>query len=559
MPRPVPADRNDLRPAFTKNVPTSLADLKSIEQQVEALAARVSPSVVAVEVGSGNGSGVVISADGLVLTAGHVCGAPDRDVRFTFPDGKTAHGKTVGANGDSDTGLMRITDRGPWPHAEMGDLEQARVGDWALALGHPGGFDLRRSLVVRLGRIIRLRPDTLQTDCTISPGDSGGPLFDMHGRVIGIHSAISASMADNFHVAVTAFYEGWALLVKDPAAKDHADKPQAYVGRGSFGAPALPRDRFRSGEATLRACAPLSAATRSSIVKLNVDGATVALGTVVDTNGLALTKASELKRGRLTCWLATEKEVNAEVVGIDQDEDLALVRVQARGLKPIQWAEDEVAIGQWAITPGIADTPQAVGIISALPHRIRSPRALIGVRFDYGTSQPIIETILPGLGADKAGLKPGDIIVAINAHNVTNREQVIEALREYHEGQTVKLRVQRRLTQFTVDLRLMAPSSRQLEVPSDSSRQLSRVRGQVSQRAEGFEQAIEHDTVLQPWLCGGPLVNLDGQAIGINIARASRVSTYALPSRLVKRILDNLKPKSKSLAPTAKSDSLPRL
>jgi serine protease Do len=54
--------------------------------------------------------------------------------------------------------------------------------------------------------------------------------------------------------------------------------------------------------------------------------------------------------------------------------------------------------------------------------------------------------------------------------------------------------------------------------------------------------------VLRPWLCGGPLVNLDGKAIGLNIARAGRVTTYALPARLVKRILDNLKPKPKSAA-----------
>ena len=147
-----------------------------------------------------------------------------------FPDGKTARGKTVGANREDDTGLMRITDRGPWPHAEMGDLRQARIGDWVLALGHPGGFDLRRSLVVRLGRIIRLEPDALQTDCTISPGDSGGPLFDMHGRVIGIHSAISASVADNFHVAVTAFYDGWACSSKSRMRNNPPDKPQAYVG-----------------------------------------------------------------------------------------------------------------------------------------------------------------------------------------------------------------------------------------------------------------------------------------------------------------------------------------
>src|SRR5208283_5747901 len=96
----------------------------------------------------------------------------------------------------------------------------------------------------------------------------------------------------------------------------------------------LPRNRYRNGEETLRAFAPISEATRYSIVKFNVDGATVALGTVVDTNGLALTKASELKKGKLTCWLAVEKEVGAEVIGIDEEEDVALVQVHARGLKP---------------------------------------------------------------------------------------------------------------------------------------------------------------------------------------------------------------------------------
>jgi serine protease Do len=312
---------------------------------------------------------------------------------------------------------------------------------------------------------------------------------------------------------------------------------------------ALPHDRYRSGETTLRAFAPVSAATRGSIVKLNVNGETVALGTVVDATGLALTKASELKTGKLTCWLATEKEVDAQVIGVDEEEDLALVRVNARGLKPIQWAAGEAAVGQWAITPGIADTPHAVGIISALPRRIRLPRALIGVQFDYGSSKPRIENILPGLGAEQAGLKPGDIILAVNSVEVTNREQVVEVLRDVRDGQKVKLRIQRLETQFTAEVRMMVPRDGQLSMESNSQRRINRLAGEVSQRAAGFEVAIEHDTVLRPWLCGGPLVNLDGKAIGVNIARASRVSTYALPSRLVKRVLDNLKTASQRPVP----------
>lgn len=229
-PKPAVAYRKELPAAFTKATPTSIADLTVMQRQVESIVKRVSPAVVSVEIGFGTGSGVIISADGLVLTAGHVCGRPNRKVQFTFPDGSTAKGKTLGLDRDSDTGLMRITDPGPWPFVPVGDLEQAQLGDWVLALGHPGGFDPKRSLVVRLGRIIRLATDALQTDCTIAPGDSGGPLVDMHGRVIGIHSAISTSTSENFHVSITEFYNTWAELVRGERWSTLAAKPGAYLG-----------------------------------------------------------------------------------------------------------------------------------------------------------------------------------------------------------------------------------------------------------------------------------------------------------------------------------------
>ena len=286
----------------------------------------------------------------------------------------------------------------------------------------------------------------------------------------------------------------------------------------------LPRHQYRSGEGTLRAFAPVSKLTRSSIVKLNVNGETVALGTVVGTNGLVLTKASELKPGKLTAWLATEQEVSAQSLAVDEEEDVALVQVQAPALKPITWAATPVTLGQWAITPGIAETPHAVGIISALPRRIRPQRAFIGVQFDLQTTAPRIDELMSGLGAEKAGLQPGDLILAVNGTSMTNREQVAETLREYRAGQEVKLRIRRAEKEFDAQVRLMLPKP-EISGRGGASPQFDRMSGEVSLRAEGFEQALEHDTVLHPWLCGGPLVNLDGKAIGLNIARASRVST----------------------------------
>jgi serine protease Do len=236
MPRPAPDRSRDLPAVFHQAIPLSTADLRTIQQRVQTLVPKISPTVVAVELDFeddrrvASGSGVVISADGLVLTAGHVCESPNRDVRFEFPDGKIARGKTLGLNEEADTGLMRITDQGPWPYAPVGDLERARFGDWVLALGHPGGFDVKRSLVTRLGRIIRLAPGILQTDCPISPGDSGGPLFDMQGRVIGIHTAISSSMAENFHVPITEFVETWRELTAAPVPPSLSPRPAAYCG-----------------------------------------------------------------------------------------------------------------------------------------------------------------------------------------------------------------------------------------------------------------------------------------------------------------------------------------
>jgi len=231
LPVPPRVNPRELAAGFLKPAPESIADLKAMEQQVKLLVARVSPAVVAVEVASSSGSGVIITGDGLVLTAGHVCGSPNRPVRFTFPDGKTAQGWTLGVDRESDTGLMRITNKFSWPHVPVGELTHTSVGDWVLALGHPGGFDAKRSLVVRLGRIILLTDHALQTDCTISPGDSGGPVFDLYGRVIGIHSAISDSTAENFHVPITQFLAGWDVLARSELRReDTTEPPRAYAG-----------------------------------------------------------------------------------------------------------------------------------------------------------------------------------------------------------------------------------------------------------------------------------------------------------------------------------------
>jgi serine protease Do len=199
-----------------KDYPENIADLKALQTQVEAVVTRVSPAVVGLRVGGGQGSGVIISDDGYVLTAGHVASAPGHDVTVVIGNGRTFKGKSLGVNYDADSGLVKILDPAPnggkWPFVEIGKSSQLKKGQWCIVLGHPGGFRQGRTPPLRLGRILDPSSKFIRTDCTLVGGDSGGPLFDLEGRVIGINSRIGNSLNDNMHVPVDTFYDTWDRL-----------------------------------------------------------------------------------------------------------------------------------------------------------------------------------------------------------------------------------------------------------------------------------------------------------------------------------------------------------
>jgi serine protease Do len=197
-----------------KEVPDSIEDLKAIQQQVKRVLTKVLPCTVAVRVSGAQGSGVIVSRDGYVLTAGHVSGDAGQDVTLIFPDGRTVKGKSLGANRDMDSGLIKITDKGPWPYAPMGSSSVLRKGQWCIAAGHPGGYKTGRSPVVRVGRILDIYQSYIRTDCTLVGGDSGGPVFDLDGKVIGIHSCIGAKITANIHVPVDTYRDTWDRLVR---------------------------------------------------------------------------------------------------------------------------------------------------------------------------------------------------------------------------------------------------------------------------------------------------------------------------------------------------------
>ncbi len=192
--------------ALEKRYPESVDDLRAIENQLKQVLTAASPSTVSIQIGGAFGSGVIVSPDGLVLTAGHVCGQPGRKAVFIFPDGTRVKGETLGVNRQIDSGMARITEPGPWPYMKMAEAGDIKSGQWVVAIGQPGGFDGERTPPVRLGRVLFANDDVINTDCTLVGGDSGGPLFNMRGEVIGIHSRIGQSITNNFHVPISTYH-----------------------------------------------------------------------------------------------------------------------------------------------------------------------------------------------------------------------------------------------------------------------------------------------------------------------------------------------------------------
>jgi serine protease Do len=204
------------------------AALQERQQQLLQAIEKVQGSVVGVADGMGVGSGVIVSGDGLVLTASHVVengrrgsrrrgGIPARPVTIFFPDGSQYQAEVLGRNADADAAMLKISEppRGldEFPHAKLGRTSETTAGQWCFAMGHPGGFRTDRQAPVRFGRVLSVGSRTVVSDCAILLGDSGGPLFDLEGRVIGIHSMITSLIIENRHVAIDAFHNEWERML----------------------------------------------------------------------------------------------------------------------------------------------------------------------------------------------------------------------------------------------------------------------------------------------------------------------------------------------------------
>lgn len=189
------------------------ADLPALQEMNKSVVTECTASTVALVTANGTtGSGVVVSAGGLILTAAHVVEGVD-ELLVIFPDGKQEKAVVLGANYTRDAAMVKLVNSGPWKAVRMGDSSRLEVGSYVIALGHSKGFDPNRRPPVRFGRIVADgKQRFMMSECTLIGGDSGGPLFNLQGELVGIHSSIGGHLSINNHVPMSVYQEDWKRL-----------------------------------------------------------------------------------------------------------------------------------------------------------------------------------------------------------------------------------------------------------------------------------------------------------------------------------------------------------
>jgi len=319
---------------------------------------------------------------------------------------------------------------------------------------------------------------------------------------------------------------GWALVAMTMASSV------------AFSQPTLPVDRLTNGPRVLAAFEPAIQAVRPLVVRVLMDNQPVALGLIVSADGLVISKASEIDPVRRITIQRGADILSARTVGWSEPHDLVLLQVVRSDWPVPAWSPGEdPAVGQFLITPGAQQLPLAVGVVSVARRAIEKDEihGVLGVQLVQEREEAVILNTFDESAAAQAGLKIGDEIRKVGVVAIGTRRDLIEEIAKHSPGETVTLEILRNRQTLVLSATLTHPFGNFLSRIA----QQNRLGGEISRRASGFPIAIQHDSVLKPEECGGPAVNINGQIVGINIARAGRTESLLIPASVVQEVLQS--------------------
>jgi len=621
---------------LTRAIVAQTTDATNVQQLLYEVIDRCSPAVVEIQRRGAVFSGVIVSPKGYVLTAGHTV-VPGNRYTVALPDGRRLPGQALGASEQMrgeriDCGLIRIMDSWDLPFVPMGDSSHLVAGQLCLSVSYPGGQRPAGQPLVRLGAVQRPpRPGRmLQSSALMEPGDSGGPLIDLSGKVIAIHSRIGMRTEQNYDVPINTFKTYWDALnvVHQFSAADGQIVPKlGFVGQdnpdgngiailsvadGSIAQllglqPAdvlmsiqdqnlsgmrdlhpyllsaiesqseqvalavrrgqevkqyiLPSDRFTlpvaeripgldegSSASTLssgsvpgsdipfdkiRAELSRKLSDTCCLVTSHVQGRTeTATATRIAHSDFLVSKSSLVG---LVPFVGEGDEIEElTIVARDADWDLVLLKASQENSAGINLPSvpqpspnrgSRVRSGLMAYTP----TPKSEGFVSIVGGSLfasarEESRGYLGVVLRDEEPRGVVLVEVDEGAAMRAGLRPGDIILAINQQSIRNRQEILRLLQSLDPNMMVNAKILRDSQQFEVAITLGSRPNM-----SDHAADMM----DKSLRRDGFASVFCHDATLTPERCGGPVFDLDGNWLGLNISRYSRVRTFAIPADAV--------------------------
>jgi serine protease Do len=351
-------------------------------------------------VAQSHGSGFVYSADGLVVTNHHVVAGAER-VRVRMHDGRELAAKVLGSDPSTDLALVQIEGASGLSAATLGESSGARVGDWVVAIGSPMGLEHSASVGIvsakgrgSLGLYADSYLDFLQTDADIAPGSSGGPLFDLEGRVVGINTAVGPGDS------------GFAIPIDQAKSVIPKLQKDGKVVRGWLGAAGLDELGARAGAKIGRVyegTPAASAGLREGDIVTKVDGKAV-----VDFEDLR-GRIADLEPGHTSLLEVTRDGKTIEVSVVLAQRPAAETFDGLRRASPS--------------APKIAPVPSS-------PAPRPSTELKLGVQVRPATDGLQVASIEPSSLADRLGLQPGDVLRSINGESVTDAADVPDALRQ---------------------------------------------------------------------------------------------------------------------------------
>lgn len=280
-----------------------------------------------------------------------------------------------------------------------------------------------------------------------------------------------------------------------------------------------------------------------STVGIFEDDKQVALGIIVDAEGLILTKASEIEnRDGLTCRLPGGRSVEIELIRADNRNDVALMKIEtgkSGSLTPIQWSDVQPLLGAFVAVPNFNGEPVSIGTYSSnVRSTMSGEQAFLGVQPQTTARGVVVSDIRPGSASHAAGLRDGDVIFRMDTKQIQDVSDLVYYIRTKEPGDSIEIEFLRgnetlKCTAKLAGRRLSGERAARFKM-------MSRLGAIPSRRADGFPVIFQHDAPLFPEQCGGPIVDLDGNVIGMNIARNGRAASYAIPSSHIQTLVENL-------------------